>query len=296
MANEVYADILLFVNFSMDFLTLYVCARLGERPLALGRAVLAATLGALYALAALLLSPYLPGALSFPLDMLFCLLICRIGMYRRGEHRRVLVRLSACYLLISALLGGMMTLLSGALNRVLDPNDLQNAMGEPSRPLLLFSLLGTLATTLCLGFGRARRRLAGRKTVSLLFCEGAQQLSLSALCDSGNLLRDPISACAVIPVDIATIAPILPSPLLSILDDASLPLRLPSLPEPLLHRAHLLPIKSASGERLWISWPIEHIFLVDERGRKHELSARIAPMPLNTQEYAAIFPTSLLRS
>ena len=295
MVSEIYADVLLLVNFSMDFLTLYLCARLGERPLALGRAVLAATLGALYALAALLLSPHLPTALSLPLDILFCLLICRIGLYRRGEHRRVLLRLSACYLLISALLGGLMTLLSGALNRVLDQNELQEAMGEPSRPLLLFSVLCALATVLCLWFGRARRRLAGRKTVSLLFCEDAQQLSLTALCDSGNLLRDPISACAIIPVDIAVVAPLLPPPLLSMLGDASLPSRLPSLPEPWLHRAHLLPIKSATGERLWISWPLEHIFLVDERGHKRELSARIAPMPLDTKEYAAIFPTALLR-
>ena len=293
--SEVYADILLLVNFSMDFLTLYLCSRLGERPLVLGRALLAASLGALYALAALLLSPYLPGAVSLPIDIAFCFVICRIGLYRRGEHWRVLLRLTAVYLFISALLGGVMTLLCGALNRVLDQTELQSALGEPSEPMMLFSLLAALSAGACMLWGRARRRLTGHLTVTLLLCEGERRLSLSALCDSGNLLRDPLSACAVIPVDIATAAPLLPPALLAVLQEATPTTKLPSLPDAILHRIHLLPAKGATGERLLISWPIEHIFLEDERGSRRELSARIAPIPLHAKEYAAILPTELLR-
>ena len=35
MGNEVYADLLFLVNFSMDFLCFYLCARLLHRPLTL---------------------------------------------------------------------------------------------------------------------------------------------------------------------------------------------------------------------------------------------------------------------
>lgn len=292
--SEVYADVLLLVNFSMDFLTLYLCSRFGQRPLSLGRAVLAATLGALYALSSLLLSPHLPAIPALCIDIAVCILICRIGLFRRGEHWRVLLRLTAVYLLISALLGGLMTLLSGALNRVIDQSELQSALGEPSAPLTLFSLLSFLAAMLCLLWGRARRRLSAKRTVSLLLCEGDRQLTLTALCDSGNLLRDPLSACAIIPVDTAVVAPLLPPPLLAILADDAPTAQLPHLPDTLMRRVHLVPAGGATGERLLISWPIEHIFLEDERGGRRELSARISPIRLNTREYAAILPAELL--
>ena len=133
-----------------------------------------------------------------------------------------------------------------------------------------------------------------KRTVSLLLCEGDRQLTLTALCDSGNLLRDPLSACAIIPVDTAVVAPLLPPALLAVLQEATPTSKLPSLPDAILHRIHLLPAKGATGERLLISWPIEHVFLEDERGGRRELSARISPIRLNTREYAAILPAELL--
>ena len=45
MGGEVYADLLFLVNFSMDFLGFYLCARLLHRPLSLWRGVLASALG-----------------------------------------------------------------------------------------------------------------------------------------------------------------------------------------------------------------------------------------------------------
>ena len=136
---------------------------------------------------------------------------------------------------------------------------------------------------------------AGCKDMKICITYKGKSITFRALCDSGNLLRDPLSACAVIPVDVATAAPLLPPALLDVLQEATPTTKLPSLPDAILHRIHLLPAKGATGERLLISWPIEHIFLEDERGSRRELSARIAPIPLHAKEYAAIVPTELLR-
>jgi MFS family permease len=66
--GEVYADVFFLVNFSMDFLCFYLCARLLHRPLSLWRGMLASALGGIYAVAALFLT--LDRAPAFALDAL----------------------------------------------------------------------------------------------------------------------------------------------------------------------------------------------------------------------------------
>ena len=146
MEYEVYGDLLFLVNFSMDFLAFYLCARLLHRPLSPLRATLAAALGALYAVAALF-SP-LHGAAALGVDLLVCLLLCCLAMRRRAERMRELLRLSAVYLLISALLGGVMTLLSNGINRTLTPD----AIPRENDGMALFSLLAFGATAIVLLF------------------------------------------------------------------------------------------------------------------------------------------------
>ena len=74
MGGEVYADLLFLVNFSMDFLCYYLCARLLRRPLSLWRGIAASALGGIYAVAVLFL--YADRVPAFLLDVIICFVLC----------------------------------------------------------------------------------------------------------------------------------------------------------------------------------------------------------------------------
>ena len=296
MQTEVYADLLFLVNFSMDFLTLYLVARLCSRPLSLPRALLSASLGALYAVAVLFLPPALPQAVALLLDGAVCVLLTVIGLHKRREGLRIVLRHSALYLLISALLGGLMTLLYSLFNRVIDPDALQSAQDEGSMTFTLFSLIAPLATGVCLLLCRSLKRATARKSAMLHITDGGKSIVLRALCDSGNLLHDPITHRCVIPVAAEKLAPLLPRELATLLGEHSSTADLTALPPALLRRTRLIPARGATGERLLIAYSVEQLRLDCGRGPQ-EIAALIAPIPLPggaPRDYDAILPTELL--
>ncbi|MBQ7318624.1 MAG: sigma-E processing peptidase SpoIIGA [Clostridia bacterium] len=291
MEYEVYGDLLFLVNFSMDFLAFYLCSRLLHRPLSPVRGILAATLGALYAIAALF-SP-LRGLPALAVDLAVCLLLCCIAMLRRGEHPLQLLRLGGAYLLISALLGGVMTLLSSQLNRTLSPD----ALPRESDGMGVFSLLASLAAAVVWLLCRVVRRTRATQTVTLQITENDNVLTLPALCDSGNLLRDPISARPVIPIDAHNARRIIPEAVLQSAAAEHLTDAVAALPPELARRVRLVPAKSALGAHstLLLAWLPEHLSL--QSGKSHrEISAYLAPLPLNTaaRGFCAIIPSELL--
>ncbi len=294
MELEVYADVLFLVNFSMDFLTLYLCAQLCCRPFSPWRALGAAALGAAYAVAALFWAAELPTALALALDIPVCLLLCAIGLWRGGERPRVLLRLGAIYLLISALLGGVMTLLSTLLNRTVSDGAL-SAQPQESMTFALFSIAAPLAAGGSVLLSRLHRRALSRRTVRIRIVEGDRSVSLRALCDSGNLLHDPLSARPVIPVANDAVQALLPPPLRALLTAPHPAAQLPTLPDPLRRRTRLIPAKGATGERLLLAFAVEHLYVEDGHGVEREVCAYIAPSSLPAaHEYAAILPAALL--
>lgn len=295
METEVYADILFFVNFSMDFLTLYLCARLGCRPLSPVRACAAAAIGALYAVLALLLPAGIPLLLTLALDAAICLVLCAIGLWRRAEGWRSLLRLSAAYLLVSALLGGLMTLLFNAFNRLVDGESLAVEESRGSTALLLLSLAAPLCGALAMLLSRVFRRSLSKRTVTLRLCEGESCVTLRALCDNGNLLREPLSSLPVVPVSLPAAAACLPPQALRLFSSPHPCEQLEALPPDWQRRTRLIPAGSAVGHALLPAYLPDALYLLDERGHSHPLHAYIAPVTLpSDKEYAAILPTELL--
>jgi stage II sporulation protein GA (sporulation sigma-E factor processing peptidase) len=90
MEQVVYADVYLAINFTMDYLALYLTARglkLPTRPLRLG---IAAAFGAGYALAALLLPDGNPLSTFTSLAIPFLLVLIAFGFGRWREILRTL--------------------------------------------------------------------------------------------------------------------------------------------------------------------------------------------------------------
>ncbi len=180
METVLYADVLFVIDFCMDYLSLYAASRLLARHTGLPRCILAAMLGALYGVLAVVLGlDGIPGA------------ICTAGVsvlmtvIAFGVQGGAVAVFRAAFTVwgCGALLGGVMTAFSGMFG---------------------VSVMRGGADLLCTGgvtafalIRLARRRLC-RGTAEILLTYGERRWQGTALVDSGNLLTDPIGGYAVI--------------------------------------------------------------------------------------------------
>jgi stage II sporulation protein GA (sporulation sigma-E factor processing peptidase) len=291
MENEVYADLLFLVNFSMDFLCFYLCARLLHRPLSLWRGMLASALGGIYAVAVLFLT--VGKVPAFLLDMLVCVALCAVAMMGKRERWRSLLRLSALYLLVSVLLGGAMTLLYAQLNRI---PGLVEKVEEDGLSAWLFFVLAILSAVLSVLWGRCFKRTT-HKRVMIMIEQGEPQVELEGLCDSGNLLRDPISGRPVVPVEAARLSGLLPPLLLKAALSERISEAVEMLPPELARSVRLIPARTALGERMMLAIVPERMY-VREVGQteQRQVSALIAPTKLSERKdgIAALLPSELM--
>lgn len=190
----VYGDILFLINFSMDFLCFYLSCLLLHRKLPVGRACIASALGGIYAVASLFIKA--SGVIAFALDIGSLVLMCIIVYFQRGMKYSKIVWSAFLYILISALLGGVMTSLFSLFNRmeIFDFTEMQ----EDGMSVWIFAILAILGTVLTLRGGRIFSSSASIKTVTLHICSEHGEAELCALVDSGNLATEPISGRAVV--------------------------------------------------------------------------------------------------
>ncbi len=292
MQDEVYADLLFLVNFSMDFLCLYLCARLLHRPLSLWRGMLASALGGIYAVTVLFLT--INKFPAFLIDAAVCVALCAVAMAGRRERWRSLFKLSALYLLVSMVLGGVMTALFSQLNRI--PGVLDRVENEGMSAWLFFgmALLSALLTAL---WGRCFRRTTGKVPITVIVEETGQRIELNGIVDSGNLLRDPLGGRAVIPVEIARLQGVAPSWLLRMAATDRVGDMAIDPNETTARRIRLIPARGATGERLMVGWCPEHIYIREQNSREErEVSALIAPTKLSERQdgVAALVPSELI--
>ena len=289
MGNEVYADLLFLVNFSMDFLCFYLCARLLRRPLSLWRGMLASALGGVYAVAVLFLT--VGKVPAFLLDALVCFALCAVAMMGKRERFRSLARLTALYLLISVLLGGVMTALYAQLNRIPGLTDRVESDGISTWLFFGMSVVSAVLTALwgrC--FKRSTRKVAVRVTVEM----GGRQVALDGMCDSGNLLRDPISGKCVIPAEISRLEGVFPPELLRAAASSSVSEQVAKLSGEYAKKVRLIPARTATGERMMLAVSPDCVYIQEQGNEEaHEVSALIAPTKLTSKQdgIAALVPS-----
>ncbi len=162
----VYLDLVVILNFLVDFLLLLGTNRLSGHPPGPGRCALAAALGAAYSGACMLPGFRFLGSLLWRLVSL-----ALMGALAFGLDRSALKR-GGTFLLLSLALGG------AALS-----------LGRGDFLALLLSAAG-LGLLCRLAFGAGP---GGRQYVPLTLDYGGRSVRLTALRDSGNTLRDPIT-------------------------------------------------------------------------------------------------------
>ncbi len=243
MQAEVYADLYFLINTSMNLLSLMLAAALLHLRVKRWRAIAAAAVGGLYAVLALLFGA--GGILGFLADLALAFVMCAITFAARNGRFSRLLKCTAVQFLTSVLLGGIMTALYSLLNRLDLP---LNALQGDGISVWLFVALSAVAGIITARGGRFLRLSGATKSVTVHAKFFENELTLSALVDSGNLLRDPISGRSVIVVDRQKLLSALPPSLRAALEKEA--------PDEWLRDARytrmirLIPTKTATGERL----------------------------------------------
>lgn len=240
MVTDVYADLYFLVNVCMNLLCLMITGSLLHRRTRRWRAILAASLGGVYALAALLFS--LGGILGVLSDAAVALLMCAIAFGAGKGSFLPLCKATAVHFLTSMILGGVMTALYTLLNRLDLPLEILEGDGLSVWTFALLSAVAGLMTARggrFFGFSKKTRSVTVSATI--LGCD----LTLRALVDSGNLLRDPVSGRSVIVADREKLEEGLPSEVRTLLHA---PLNVEDTPY--ARQLRLIPAETASGKAL----------------------------------------------
>ena len=196
MEEEIYADVLFIINFSMDFLSLYIVGRLMHFRMKALRVILGASMGALYGVLELLLSGASLWKTAITLSVL--LMMCAVAFGRRSL--RTYLASVALTFGVSMIIGGMMTSaflkLGGQASYIEIGGTIETVYGNlPVWKFAVFALLSALATW---GIGKLFRRKRMIRTCALRMTFDGNEHEWVALVDSGNLLEEPVSGTPVI--------------------------------------------------------------------------------------------------
>lgn len=278
MEQDVYVDLYFLINFSMDLLCLLLSATLMHRRVGRWRAALGAAIGGVYAVASLLLSS--GGVLTLAADLAAAVVICAVAFWSRGSRLWGLLRLALVFALTSMILGGVMTALYSFLNRLDLPFD---ALRGDGLSVWSFALLTAVASMATLGGGRLLGISRKTRSVELDVTLFGRSLTLRAMVDTGNLLRDPVSGRAVIVCEGGRVCALLPPALAAAYRSGDFTACLGSYE--LVGRLRPIPTKTASGEALLFAIVPDSLTVTELRGRTREVYAAdylIAPTSLGS--------------
>lgn len=289
MQQDVFVDLLFIINFSMDSLCLYICAKIMHRKVTAARILLASAIGGLYSVLALFISVH--PTVSIIIDILVCLIICAICFAEFGRRFISIILSSFLFLGISMMTGGCMTAIFNFLNRLDLP---LSDIDEDSLSTYLFAIVAAIAGFICLRHGQLITRRSSITECEVTIFLRDNEIKLYALADSGNLVKDPISGKSVIIVDKAKISAHVD---LSAIDDFTSM----SFSSERFKGLRLIPINTASGKGILTAFAPDNLIITvtDKKGRKKQIfpNSLIAISDIkNTAEgYDAIVPFEIIK-
>ena len=271
METVVYADLFFMINFSMDFLCLFLTSKILSRKFNLVRSLLASVFGGIYANISLLIP--LGGIYSIALDASAGVVLTAIAFLSRQEWKR-LPLLTLVYTAVSMVLGGFMTALFNLFNRFDIFEPLRSSSGD-GISVWLFAALAALSAIITLLGAKGFKKRMSVKEAELELAYNGKRVRLFAMTDSGNLLCDPISGKPCIIADVRALSSILPIAIRRAASAPSDTALLDLVDENDKRRLVFVPTLTASGESVLLGIRLDSIRIID-KGRSYEADAVLA--------------------
>lgn len=279
MTTVLYADVLFIINFSMDFLSVYITAKLLSLRQSALRFSAAAVLGAAAATA---MTACGVASLAEALLTVVLSLTMSAAAFGFGGVRAFFLRAFVMWG-AGALLGGAVSALCALGEGI---SDRQSISPHGSRYSVI---LASGAVLVCL-FIRLIRPALSKKETTLTVGFGSKTVTVTALVDSGNLASDPISGSPVIFLSAAEAVG-----LIGERDTAALlehdRLR---LSEEMTRRLRLVPVCGEGGDRLYFAFRPDSV-TVGKKGAHRD--ALVAVSDKDGKYYAghpALAPSGIL--
>ena len=285
-AVTVYADVLFVVNFSLDYVSLYITGRLMSLPLSTRRLCAAAAVGACYAVFALFFNP--PELVYIAVNVLVSAIMCACA-YDCGGTIRVL---GAAVLLfaVGCALGGAMT---AVYSLGAGYTDSLGAGAEPtgSGVILFAAAAATAAVTLG---GRIAKKRRGIASADVTITVGGKTATVTALADSGNLLRDPVSGRAALVLSVPEAARVLPPEAVALTGGEDIASEIENLPPEVRARVRLLPVSNVYGHGLLLGYrPDKVTVAVRGGGREYDCVLAVSTKSGGFGGFGAVLPAEI---
>lgn len=272
MEQEVYVDLYFLINTCMNLLALMISATLLHRRVSRWRAWLAAAAGGLWAVMALFFG--VEGLWGLLCDAAVIFLMCTVAFATKKTSLGSLLKCMLVGVLTSMILGGVMTALYALFNRIKLP---LGESHENSSSLLIFVLIAALAGLATVHGGRFLGLSKKSKYVTVNAVLFGKTVTLRAMVDTGNRLREPISGRSVIVADRARILEALPASLSLALKSASPEKWLSK--EDYATRIRLIPTNTATGVGMLPAILPDKLMLTDGK-ETYPADYLIAPAPM----------------
>jgi sigma-E processing peptidase SpoIIGA len=196
MTEYIYGDVLFVINFSMDFIALFICGKIMHFKMNFWRMALAATIGGVYGVASLFFE--LGTAGDILVDVLMAMALCFVAHYHGSTLKTFGV--TALFAAVSMLMGGAMTALYSKIGKyqayIQIGGTVQTVFGDI--PFGVFACLAVVSACVTYVLQKLIHTKTSAKicTIRVTFDDGAYEFS--AFVDTGNCAEDPISGTAVV--------------------------------------------------------------------------------------------------
>ena len=246
MEQVIYADILFIVNFSMDFLALYITSRILHARCHFAALVLGSGIGAVYGIISLVASgnATLNTAINTAIAMLMCYIVYG------APSAIILIRNTLCFYGISFLMGGVMTGVFNLANRGLNGRgivingDTATLYSEISPgTFMLVALISVLISYVCSAILKKCRDV---KRSHLYIRIKDKEVECNGITDTGNLLCDPVSALPCVICTLRIFEALLPKSVISVFRDKNIGILEYTDPE-FAKKIRIIPMHSVGG-------------------------------------------------
>lgn len=265
MVRLIYVDVLFTVNMAVNYIVLLATGKLAGRQVRIWRLCLSSAAGSLYATLALglpLSSAFsLPGRIAFGVFM--------VAVAYPGIRGVGFFTVAAAFFLCSALTAGTAyALLQSGANRALKASLLGGA--DPSVHWWMIAV-SLAALSLFPLIARAGGYHPGKPLPLMnmgIVVEG-QTLDMTALVDTGNNLRDPISGLPVVVVDWEILRKVMPGEVYSFFQSTWDDIPSCLADSPIGRRLKLIPYESLSGKKgVLPGFRPDLLFLLEKGGNR----------------------------
>lgn len=280
--KTLYVDVYFLINFCVDFLALHFASRFVKIFCGSIRLLIAAVLGGVYAV----LLVFLPqNSAVFSLTSVFFIFIM-VFIVTKGASGTRKAKYLVAFLVFEILIGGLVYYAYVTLDKFF-PNSIEGSAPNNRRLLLLSVIIllsmGVLKLLLSL-FGNT----AAERNVKIKLKISGKIAEVSALVDSGNLVRDPMSMAPVMLMKREYAESCFPKTVRCLMGDGI-------IYEEVKKRLRLIPISSGGTTRILKAiCPERASVLVGEREEEIRITVAIDDEGESYGGYAALVPLSAL--